>query len=953
MKENNSSRSLKIQDALPVRTIGIETERENLDFQHRPPHRYAHVWFAPRPTPVSRLAVLASVLPDSVDEDTMLNWMGFQPDNLESGDNISTHVRKKRETKDQRSGSEHGHYGYRKIWRYTPTLNEKNEIRNILSDTWGGELPTVLDATAGGGTIPLESIRYGLPTIANELNSVPSVVLKAILEYTRTEVDLTDDILKWGKEVDKRASEELREFFPEQDGEKIQTYLFAHRVTCPDCGLKTPLASNWWLDRNRGSGVAVKPRVVEEDDTVDFDIVNIPGDVEREEFNPTDGTISYSKMSCPRCDVTLDSDSLKEKLQKGEYDYQLYAIYYDTYTSGGCEFRKPRKEDFEAFERAGEFADSDIDISTALTNSVPSGEKTTELRRNGMTEWRDLFTPRQLLAHHTYWEKFEEVKREIKKEYPEKQAESILVYLTLVADKALDYNSRMAQWDASQPKIGHMFAGSDFAFSWSFVEHNLTVEDHGYDWMLSNIAEDVYSGVRDQLKDSDAPSKVLQGDAANLDLDNGTVDAVVLDPPYYGMIMYAELGDYFYVWMKKYLEDIFPEFFIPELSEKEEEAVANASEFEGVESSEMSKKELARKDYEQKMTEIFEELHRVMDPDGIFTMMFTHKETEAWDTLTTALIEAGFVVTASHPVNTENQHRVQQAGRNSADSTILLSTEKRDKESTDPTLWETVQRDTRKRAKDKTSQLDTQEAELTKVDMMLASFGPTLEVFTNNYPVVDDKGEHVTPQTALDEARDAVRNYLIDKYLNEGVRDVDSKTEWYILAWFVFEAQRFPYDEGRRLAVGVGENVDSLKKDNRMWRTRSGDIVLRPHEDRVQDVNQDPDNRSSRKPVDPGALSFTTSLDKVHTAMHILDVKGASEAWNWMNDRNCGSDPAFKATLEALLRVLPHDHNDWKLARDLAAGETGELLDLELDSDIFRDTNPDDDLDRQGNLNDF
>jgi len=949
MSDNNHQ--FKIQDTVPVRTIGIETERENLDFQHRPPHRYAHVWFAPRPTPVSRLAVLASVLPDSIDDDTLLNWMGFKPSNRNPEDSIAEHVRNKRQTKDQRSGSEHEHYGYRKIWRYTPSDAEKDEIHNSLESTWDGELPTILDATAGGGSIPLESIRYGLPTIANELNPVPSVVLKALLEYTRTDVDLTDDIIKWGDEIDSRAREELQEFFPERDDEKIQTYLFAHRVTCPDCGLKVPLASNWWLDRNRGSGKAVRPRVNDENDHVDFDIVDIPEDVERDEFNPTDGTVSYSKMTCPRCHVTLGSDSLKEKLQEGDFDYQLYAIYYDTYTSGGCEFRKPDEEDFEAFEKATEFADSDVEISTSLTESIPSGEKTTELRRNGMSEWRDLFTPRQLLTHHTYWQKFEEVKEEIQDQYPEQQAESILIYLCLVADKALDYNSRMAQWDASQPKIGHMFAGSDFAFSWSFVEHNLTVEDHGYDWMLSNIAEDVYGGVRELIENSDAPSEVLQGDAADLSIDNGDVDAVVLDPPYYGMIMYAELGDYFYVWMKKYLNDIIPEFFNSTLTEKEDEAVANKSRFEGVESDELSKKELARREYERKMTDIFEEMYRVLNPGGIFTMMFTHKETEAWDTLTKALIESGFVVTASHPVNTENQHRVQQAGRNSADSTILLSSEKRDLQRSEPTLWEEVRKDTQVRAQEKVKQLESQEAEFTKVDMMLASFGPTLEIFTKNYPVVDDTGEEVSPQTALDEARGAVRDYLIEQYLNEGIRDVDAKTEWYVLAWFVFEAQRFPYDEGRRLAVGVGENVDSLKKENRMWRTKSGDIVLRPHGDRVQDVNKAPENRSGRKPVDPDSLSFSTALDKVHAAMHIYDAKGATEAWNWMNDRNCGSDPSFKATLEGLLRVLPHDHDDWKLARDLEAGETGEMLDLDLDSSIFN--NDEDDGDRQGNLNDF
>jgi hypothetical protein len=235
--------------------------------------------------------------------------------------------------------------------------------------------------------------------------------------------------------------------------------------------------------------------------------------------------------------------------------------------------------------------------------------------------------------------------------------------------------------------------------------------------------------------------------------------------------------------------------------------------------------------------------------------------------------------------------------------------------------------------------------------MILASFGPTLRVFTENYPVVDDEGNEVEPQQALDEARVAVRDYLIENYLNDGVQGVDSRTEWYILAWLVFEAQRFPYDEGRRLAIGVGEELSELKRTHRLWRKRSGDILLRPHDDRVQDVNKDKEDRSSRKPINPDAVSFATALDKVHGAMHIYDAKGATETWNWMSERNCGSDPSFRATVEALLRVLPHSHDDWIILRDLAAGETGDLLDLDLDKDIFEENT--DDVDYQENLNNF
>jgi hypothetical protein len=280
-----------------------------------------------------------------------------------------------------------------------------------------------------------------------------------------------------------------------------------------------------------------------------------------------------------------------------------------------------------------------------------------------------------------------------------------------------------------------------------------------------------------------------------------------------------------------------------------------------------------------------------------------------------------------------------------------LASEKRQSEQQSATLWSDIKQETRQKARKQAEYLDTSDIDFAKVDIILASFGPTLEEFTKQQPVVDDEGQKVPPQEALDEARNAVTDYLIEKYLNQGITQVDGKTEWYVLAWLVFEAQRFPYDEARRLAIGVGEELDSLKKDHRMWRKRSGDVLLRPHSERVRDVKKDKDSRSGRKPVDPDAFSFSTALDKIHTAMHIYDVKGGTEAWNWLNDRNCGSDPGFKATLEALLRVLPHDHDDWELARDIAVGEPGELLDLDLDADIFEDHNNEED--RQGSLNDF
>jgi len=944
-------KELKISGELPIRTVGIENERERKNFSDLPPQNYLHIWFARRPTPVTRLAVLSSVLPKDIDDDQLLSWMAFDPDNKPKSKSISSHVREKWTNKDDRDGALYDHYGYKKIYKRLP--DDIEELHKEVKETWDGELPTILDATAGGGSIPFESVRYGFPTIANELNPVASVILKGVLEHPRVDGDLSEQIRQYGEEINKRTRKKIDSYFPTRDNEKILEYLWAHTIPCQDCGLEIPLAPDWWLHKKSSSeGIAAQPTIDDENDRLRFSVVELPQDTTKEEFNPTDGTISYAKAECPRCSVVMESDTVREQIRENELPAQMYAIHYESLEKGeGRGFRAPNKEDIEAFRSAKNKVESDPDLSSFLSTEVPSGFNTDQALRYGINEFRDMFSTRQLLAHYSYLESFNEIQPEIYDEYSEKVANAIMTYLSFTADKALDYNSRFSSWHNSRAVVRNTFERQDFAFSWSFTESNLLSEGLGYEWALDNILTS-YADLYDLSHNSEASCRVLQGDAGQLELEDEEVEAVILDPPYYDNIMYSEISDFFYVWMNHYLGNVYPEFFTQQLSEKSEEAIANPARFRDIAGAGSSASELAEESYESKMEDIFEELHRVLDSDGIFTMMFTHKKTEAWDTLTQALIEAGFVINATHPLSTEDPNRIGQAQKNSAESTILLSSRKRSIENPDSTLWEDIQKKTTEVAKDKVEQLEQEEINFSKVDMVLASFGPALEVFTKNYPVVDSEGETVTPDVALDNARTAVLDYFNEKYLQGNALDVDTKTEWYVLCWLLFEAQRFPYDEARRLAIGVGEDLDSLKKRHRMWRKRSGDVVLRPHEDRVQDIKKNKNARSGRKPVDPEALSFIVDLDKVHAAMHIYDVKGATEAWNWMNDRNCGSDPAFKSTLEALLRVLPHENHDWELARDLAAGETGNLLNLDLDTDIFNEENSDDD-DKQGSLKDF
>jgi hypothetical protein len=320
--------------------------------------------------------------------------------------------------------------------------------------------------------------------------------------------------------------------------------------------------------------------------------------------------------------------------------------------------------------------------------------------------------------------------------------------------------------------------------------------------------------------------------------------------------------------------------------------------------------------------------------------MFTHKETDAWDTLTMSLINSGFIITSTHPITSEMPQRAGMQNSASADSTLLLTgrkpIKKRYEKNTLPTLWSDVESDTRSAAKLAARDLIDSGLSLTKTDVIISAFGPTLRVFADAYPVVDDEDKEVKPRRALEEAREAVSQVLVEEYLDvEGIEDLDDVSEWYILSWLVHEAETFAYDEGHQLGLGIGVDIDEIKRSTKTWRKSGEDMSLRGHSGRVQNIEKKPENRSSHTPVNPDSLSFGLALDKIHAAMHVYDVQGESACCDWLRERNFDSDSTFKATLKALLQVLPHEHEDWVLARDIAVGRTRDVLNLEFSPNVF------------------
>jgi adenine-specific DNA methylase len=933
---------LAIEGKLPLKTVGIENLKE-ANPKHMPPHRYLHSWWARRPTAASRLAVLASVLPESVDSDHLLDLMKIGPRH-DIDQSIAEYVEFKKSTEGNRDGTLADHYGYPRPFTQSPSEDELNEFHEILRQTWGGNLPRVFDPTAGGGVIPFESLRYGLPTTANELNPVPSLILKVMLEYAPEVGSLERELNEWVSKIDKTASENLEEHFPSANSrQRVSHYACTYTVECAECGCPIPLVKKWWLrKRSASKGVAAKPSVSENESEITYSCVTLPDDVKKSEFNPQDGPHQRGGAECLNCSVVTESDRIKDCLKSGDFEYEIYGVKY-TKKEGGSGFRAPTEADHNAMERAQSRVDSDYNLHDFLAVDRYIG-KEDRAEPYGVREWRDTYSPHQLISHYEFLQSFKTHREEILEKYDSETAQAILTILSLIASKLVNRNCRAAPLDTSKGYPSSVAGGKLFSLQWAFVDNNPLSGDQCYTDVSQRVI-DSYEELVSYLKSSGAnPADLYSGDASDLPIQTESIQAVVVDPPYYDAIIYSELSDFFYVWLKEYLQDTHSNLFQHSLTDKQNEAVANVAEFADVAGESSSKQELAKDAYEQKMSDIFSEMYRTLEPGGVMTVMFTHKETDAWDTLTMSLINSGFIVTSTHPITSEMPQRAGQRENASADSTLLLTGRKphkdRNPENSVPTLWSDVQSDTREAAMEAARELIDSGMSLTKTDIIISAFGPTLRVFADAYPVVDDEDKEVKPRRALEEAREAVTQVLVDEYLDaEGIEDLDDVSEWYILSWLVYERETFSYDEGHQLGLGIGVDIDDIKRSTKTWRKSRGDISLRGHSGRVQNINEKPENRSSRTPVNPDDLSFGLALDKVHAAMHVYDVQGESACCDWLRERNFDSDSTFKATLQALLQVLPHDHEDWELARDLAVGRTRDVLDLDFSPNVFAEDN--------------
>ncbi len=612
---------------------------------------------------------------------------------------------------------------------------------------------------------------------------------------------------------------------------------------------------------------------------------------------------------------------------------QLFAIVYKRQTVEKTKSGKNKIKWVRAY-RTPDISDDNSDMIQTLieektiewealdiipNEQVPEGSKTDEARRFGVFKWSDMFSPRQLLAHGLGVEVFREMVEEERLAGMTALRAAAFVYLALGLDKLRDYNSRMTRWHVNRELMVNTFDRHDFAFKWSYAEMPLSIRIVDKDWALNQVGKCVSELVTmvaankrgdmlDAIQDRGGTATISNGSGASMShVADGSVDAIVMDPPYGANVMYAELSDFFYVWLKRTAGLVVPELFTRRLADKDAEAVANKAHFKG----QKGAARLADDDYRVKMEGIFAECRRVLKDDGIMTVMFTHKDTGAWDALAMSLMDAGFVITASWPVNTEASGSLHIKDKAAANSTIFLVCRPREEAQGETMYWEDVEPEVARAVRARVGEF--QQAGIQGVDLYLASFGPALEAFSRHWPLTrgtpapkpkkkrrtqSDLFEvfdpyAVRPEDALNAARREVKAWRLAQLASAKAQaDMDGPTAFYVLAWDAFKAVTFPYDEALRLARAVGVDLEA-QIIGRLAEKKAAEIKLWDSATRVA------------KGAIGSADGSRGMIDALHHAAHVMRNRGAEAAQEMLEQAGVAKEDEFKVAMEALLEVLP------------------------------------------------
>lgn len=786
-----------IEVALPLEAINGASIKENEPFTKNHP-RSIHPWWARRSQATCRAVVFASLVDDP----------SARPEEFPTEE--------AQETERQRL--------FRLIEQLVKWENSNDEKllaaarKEILKST-GGNPPPVYDPFCGRGSIPLEAQRLGLEGNGSDLNPVAVTIAKALIEFPpkfagqapvnpearkqfgrdsgwQGATGLAEDVRYYGQWMRDEAEKRIGRYYPkvvlprEQGGGEatVIAWLWARTVKCPNpaCGCEMPLVRSFALSKKKGKEAWIEPIIDKKKKTVRFEVRTGNG-------KPPEGTVNRRGAKCVCCGTAVPFDHVRNEGKSGMMSSRLMAI-----VAEGARGRA-YVDACDIHILVAEQTKSDWKPDAALPHN-PRDFKTPNY---GMTSFGDLFTPRQLLALTTFSDLDGEVHEKVLQDAKTAgirdnavrlndggtgavaYADAVATYLGLCVSKFADFSTALNTWNSTNQNLRNLFARQAIPMAWDFVENNMLHGIVRFEKLVHNLSGLLIANVN--KFDKTEIGNIKQQDASSWVSESKYV--IITDPPYYDNIGYADLSDFFYVWLRRSIGDIYPNIFSTMLVPKTQELVATPYRFGG-------DRTKAQQFFETGLGKAFAAMHRQAHPDYPVTIYYAFKQSETdesdeseddeatpdvavastgWETMLNGLLQAGFAITGTWPMRSERASRMIAMGTNALASSIVLVCRSRPADAPTVTRKEFL---SALRWELPPALKELRQGNIAPVDLAQATIGTGMAVFSRYKAVLEASGEPMPVRTALQ-----IINQELDAWLahEEGEMDPDTR---FCIAWY-------------------------------------------------------------------------------------------------------------------------------------------------------------------------
>lgn len=725
-----------------------------------------HLWWARRPLGACRAMLLAVLLPDPCDPCCPEEFRNSARTAL-----ARTWQKAARSNTDLRAALLKFIAGFAN-WEQSASPLYLETARTLVKAAYPEEPPTVVDPFAGGGSIPLEALRVGCDAYASDLNPVACLILKVMLEdIPRRGKGLADELRQVGAKIQAAAEKQLAELYPpDRDGATPIAYLWARTVRCetPNCGAEIPLVRSLWLSKKATGRRALRYRVVRPR--------GLPPRLEFEVFEPRkesevqSGSVSRAKGTCPCCNITLPPERVRAQLsvERGGGDVRfdakghriggatLLAVVTRQEGTTGRQYRTASDADYQAVYLAQRRLERIRAKSTSGFDPVPD-ERTPpgggsgagrafSIQKYGMMNFGDLFTARQKLASCALTQLIVNTRGQSSHDHCENLLACALSRVTMSGMSC-------TRWNASGEKMQHTFGRQALPIVWDFAEVAPLADAPG-SWRSG------YELVADIIDSYPplSPGQAEIADACEHPLTDEAADIWFTDPPYYDAVPYADLSDFFFVWLKRavpgsrLLRDPFDAKNA--LTPKSREIVQDETKtFDG--------RAKDRHFFEERMGGAFGEGRRLLRENGLGLVVFAHKTTEGWEALLSGMIKSKWTITSSWPIATELGTRLR--ARDSAALATSVHLICRPRTTDDTGDWGGVLRELPKRVADWMARLEKEGVR--GADLVFACIGPALEIFSRYARVETPDGTQKTLAEYLEKVWEVVGRVALEQVL--------------------------------------------------------------------------------------------------------------------------------------------------------------------------------------------